>query len=130
MADVIVIGGGFAGLSAATALVEHGVSVHLVEARPQLGGRATSFRDPATGERIDNGQHVLAGCYRETLAFLDRIGSSHLLHRPATLRVTMIDERGLRSTLALPPLPSPIHLAAGVLAWSAISIPDRLSILR
>jgi hydroxysqualene dehydroxylase len=130
LSDIFVIGGGFAGLAAATALAEAGERVHLLDARPRLGGRATTHRDPATGERIDNGQHVLAGCYRETLAFLDRIGSSHLLHRPAALRVTMIDERGLPSTLALPPLPPPIHLAAGVLAWSAISIPDRLSILR
>jgi zeta-carotene desaturase len=128
--DVIVIGGGFAGLAAATALAEAGERVHLLESRPRLGGRATTHRDPITGEGIDNGQHVLAGCYRETLAFLDRIGSSQRLHRPATLRVTMIDERGERSTLALPPLPTPIHLAAGVLAWNAISVRDRLSILR
>ena len=47
MTDVIVIGGGFAGLSAATALAEHGVGVLVVEARPTLGGRATAFTDPA-----------------------------------------------------------------------------------
>lgn len=128
--DLFVIGGGFAGLAAATALAHDGVRVHLLEARPRLGGRATTHRDPVTGERIDNGQHVLAGCYVETLAFLNRIGSGHLLHRPANLRVTMIDERGWQSALALPPLPSPIHLAAGVLAWNAISVADRLSVLR
>src|SRR5262245_10728508 len=130
MADVIVIGGGFAGLSAATALVEHGVSVHLVEARPQLGGRATSFRDPTTGERIDNGQHVLACCYVETLAFLRRIGTLDRLRWPSTLRLPMIDERGRRSVLVLPPLPAPLHLIAGVLAWDALDLRERVSILR
>ena len=49
-ADVVVIGGGFAGLSAATALAEGGAHVMVVEARRQLGGRATAYRDPLTGE--------------------------------------------------------------------------------
>ena len=34
----------------------------------QLGGRATAFIDRETGELVDNGQHVLFGCYRETFA--------------------------------------------------------------
>jgi squalene-associated FAD-dependent desaturase len=128
--DVFVIGGGFAGLAAATALAESGATVRLLDARPHLGGRATSHRDPITGERIDNGQHVIAGCYHETLAFLNRIGASRLLHRPSTLNVAMIDEHGRRSTLTLPPLPAPLHLLAGVIAWDAISLTDRLSVLR
>ena len=70
--DVIVIGAGFAGLSAATALAERGVRVLVLEARPTMGGRASAFIDPATGERVDNGQHVLVGGYHETFAFLRR----------------------------------------------------------
>ena len=126
----IVVGGGFAGLSAATALAEAGVTVHVFEARPTLGGRANAFRDPMTGERIDNGQHVLAGCYDETLAFLRRIGSHTRLHRPSTLRIPMIDERGYRTELVCPALPSPLNLLAGVLAWDALSVGDRWAILR
>jgi len=74
--DAIVIGGGFAGLAAATLLGEQGARVLVLEARPALGGRATAFTDPATGERVDNGQHVLLGCYRDTFRLLDRIGAS------------------------------------------------------
>jgi squalene-associated FAD-dependent desaturase len=128
--DVVVIGAGFAGLAAATALAEAGARVQVFEARPGLGGRATAFRDPATGERIDNGQHVLAGCYIETLRLLARIGAADRLHRPASLRVPMIDEHGHASVLALPPLPSPLHLLAGVLAWQGVPIAERLSVLR
>src|SRR5687767_7876978 len=114
--DVIVIGGGFAGLAAATSLAEDGARVLVLEARPTLGGRAATFRDPQTGDRIDNGQHVLVGCYYETLRFLRRIATAHLLHHPSSLTVSMIDASGARTTLALPPLPAPLHLLAGVLA--------------
>ena len=128
--DVVVIGAGFAGLAAATALAEAGAVVQVFEARPGLGGRATGYRDPTTGERIDNGQHVLAGCYTETLRFLARIDAASGLHRPSTLRVPMIDEQGRASVLALPPLPSPLHLLAGVLAWQGLPLGDRLSVVR
>ena len=130
MSAVAVIGGGFAGLSAAVALADAGVAVHLFEARPTLGGRANAFRDPATGERIDNGQHILAGCYYDTLAFLRRIGSASRLHRPSTLRVVMLDERGQRSELAFPPLPPPLNMLAGVLAWDALTTGDRWAMLQ
>ncbi len=86
-----MIGGGCAGFSAATALVESGARVLVVEARPGLGGRATAFTDPETGERVDNGQHILMGCYVETLAFLDRIGTADRVRWQSGLRVPMID---------------------------------------
>ena len=55
-----------------------GLKVVVVEEAPRLGGRATAFADRETGERVDNGQHVLFGCYRETYAFLARIGTAGL----------------------------------------------------
>jgi squalene-associated FAD-dependent desaturase len=129
-APVVVVGGGFAGLAAATALAAAGVRVHVFEARPTFGGRANTFRDPVTGERVDNGQHVIAGCYAETLAFLQRVGSAGHLHRPSTLRVPMIDERGWRTELSLPPLSPPLDMLAGVFAWEALDRSDRWSMLR
>ena len=73
--DIAVVGGGVAGLAAATALAEAGNRVLVLEARGQLGGRATAFVDRETGELVDNGQHVLFGCYRETFRLLRRIGA-------------------------------------------------------
>ena len=128
--DAIVIGGGFAGFAAATALVESGARVLVVEARPGLGGRATAFTDPATGERVDNGQHILMGCYIDTLRFLRRIGTDALVHWQTGLRIPMIDRAGHRSTLSLPGLPSPLHFVAGVFAWDALSWPEKFSVLR
>src|SRR5689334_11392878 len=105
---VIVIGGGFAGLSAATALAERGVRVLVLEARPSLGGRATAFTDPATGERVDNGQHVLIGAYHETFALLRRLGTEGDVFLQDDLSIEVIDRDGRRSRLACPPLPSPM----------------------
>ena len=128
--DVIVIGAGFAGLSAASALAERSVRVLVLEARPTLGGRATAFTDPATGERVDNGQHVMFGCYHETFQFLRRIGTdSHVLVQ-RQLTVDTIDRAGRRSRLKCPVLPSPLHLLAGVLTWDALGWRDRLAALR
>ena len=128
-ADAIVIGGGFAGLSAATALAEHGRRVLVLEARPTLGGRATAFTDPATGERVDNGQHVLLGCYRDTFTFLRRIGASDHVHVQERLAVDFIDRGGRASRLACRSLPPPLNLLGGLMTWRALSWRDRLSAL-
>src|SRR5262245_12299129 len=125
---VIVIGGGFAGLSAATALAERQARVIVLEARPSLGGRATAFTDPATGERVDNGQHVLVGAYRETFAFLRRLGTDGGVQLQRDLAIEIVDRAGRHSRLACPPLPSPLHLIAGVMRWRAIGWHDRLAL--
>lgn len=128
--DVIVIGAGFAGLSAATALVERGARVLVLEARPGLGGRATAFTDPATGEHVDNGQHVLIGCYDETFRFLRRIGTEHLVQLEETLEIEFLDRTGSRTRLRAANLPSPWHLLAGLARWPALAWRDRLAALR
>lgn len=128
--DAIIIGGGCAGFSAATVLAERGARVLVLEARPGLGGRATAFTDPETGERVDNGQHILMGCYTETLALLDRIGAADRVRWQTGLKVPMVDRDGAESVLSLPSLPSPLNFLAGVLAWDALTWSERLSVLR
>jgi squalene-associated FAD-dependent desaturase len=128
--DVVVVGAGFAGLSAAAALADAGLRVLLLDARPQLGGRATAFPDRVTGELVDNGQHVLFGCYTQTFAFLKRIGAEHNVRRQAALRVPYLDRSGNRSVLECPALPPPLHLLGAVLKWDGLSWRDRLSVLR
>jgi hydroxysqualene dehydroxylase len=128
--DAIVIGGGCAGFAAATALTDAGARVLVLEARLGLGGRATAFTDPASGERVDNGQHILMGCYTGTLKFLDRIGAADRVRWQSGLKVSMIDRAGHHSVLSLPSLPSPLHFLAGVLTWDALNWSERLSVLR
>ncbi|MCA1559912.1 MAG: hydroxysqualene dehydroxylase HpnE [Acidobacteria bacterium] len=128
--DVVVVGAGFAGLSAACALAEAGVRVLVLDARPQLGGRATAFRDRETGELVDNGQHVMFGCYRETFRFLRRVGAEAHVRVQQTLEIPFLDVTGRRSVLRCPRLPAPFHLLGAVLAWDAMPWRDRLSVLR
>jgi squalene-associated FAD-dependent desaturase len=127
---VAIIGGGFAGLSAAAVLAERGERVLVIDARAQLGGRATAFRDRETGELVDNGQHVLFGCYSSTFEFLRRIDALDRVHVQPSLAVPYIDQNGRRSVLQCPRLPSPLHLLGGVLGWDALPWAERLAVLR
>jgi hydroxysqualene dehydroxylase len=128
--DVVVIGGGFAGLSAAALLSETGVRALVLEARPSLGGRASAFTDPVTGETVDNGQHLMLGCYHEAFAFLERVGARDRVQVQPNLEVPFVDPAGILTTLRCPPLPSPLHLLAGVMEWDALGLRDRLSAFR
>ena len=127
---IVVIGGGVAGLSAATALAHAGRKVIVLDARQQLGGRATAFTDRETGELVDNGQHVLFGCYRATFDFLRRIDAMDNVRVQPSLSVPYIDRSGRRSVLQCPPLPSPLHLLAGVLDWDAMPWRDRIAVVK
>ena len=71
---VAVVGGGLAGLAAGSALSESGFRVTLFERRAYLGGRASSYQHPGTGEVVDNCQHVLLGCCTNLIEFYQRIG--------------------------------------------------------
>ncbi|MCC7185362.1 MAG: NAD(P)-binding protein [Acidobacteria bacterium] len=128
--DVVIVGAGFAGLSAAVKLADAGLCVVVMEQAPRLGGRATAFTDKTTGERVDNGQHALFGCYRDTYSFLRTIGTADLAPLDPNLELVMADVSGRQSRLSCPPLPAPLHLLAGVLSWGALSWADRLSTLK
>lgn len=125
---VVVIGGGFAGLSCAVSLAGRGVQVTLLEARREAGGRATSFTDMESGDEVDNGQHLFMACYHATRAFLTTIGAARFLRFQRRLTVDYL-EPGRRSVLRAAPLPSPWHLVAGVLALKPLSWRDRAALI-
>jgi squalene-associated FAD-dependent desaturase len=128
--DVIVVGAGFAGLSAAVRLARRGARVLVVEERRRLGGRASAFADPETGEVVDNGQHALFGCYHETFAFLRDIGAEGDVRLEERLDLEIVDRRGQRSRLTSMSLPPPLHLVGGLLRWPALTWSDKVAALR
>ena len=86
-----VIGGGVAGLAAATALAERGIAVTLFEAGPQAGGRCRSYFDPAMGAIIDNGNHLVLSGNGAVSNYLSRIGAKDALAGPDQAVVDFVD---------------------------------------
>jgi len=127
--EVIILGGGFAGLACGVALADAGRRVTLLEKKPHLGGRAYSFKDQETGDVVDNGQHLFMGCYRRTRAFLRKIGTEDRLSLLEDIRVDFAEEGGRRDALRCPSwLGSPLHLAAGVLGLRGVALADKLNL--
>jgi squalene-associated FAD-dependent desaturase len=130
----LIIGGGFAGLAAAVDLAEQGRKVLLLERRAFLGGRAYSFTDKTTGDTVDNGQHLMMGCYHATLDFLNKIGALHKLKFQPNPQVDFLQERQggdvRHAMFKCPPMPAPLHLLAGLVRLDTIGWADRIRALR
>ncbi len=129
---IVVAGGGLAGLSAAVRLASQNVGreVVVLEATAAGGGRARSFDHGRSGYELDNGQHLMMGCYFETLAFLRTLGRDHCVEFQRNMAVDMIQPGGARVTMRCPALPAPLHLGAGLLAMRGLGLLHKASALR
>ena len=136
MSDVIVIGGGLAGLAASVALAQAGVKVVLLESRPRLGGRASSFEDAATGELIDNCQHVAMGCCTNFRHFCRVTGLAPFFRDEEQLTfVGPPDPSGRQSPefcrfAATPFVSAPFHLGRALWGLGYLSFRDKFAIAR
>lgn len=128
--DVLIVGGGFAGLAAALRLHRAGAKIRLVEKRPFFGGRAYSVKEPKTGETLDNGQHLMMGCYHETISFLRDLGTIDRLEIQKNLSVGFAEDARHFYELNCPNLPAPLHLAWGLLSYRGLAWPDKKAMLR
>ena len=127
----MVIGGGLAGLSAACALAERGITVTLIERRNYLGGRAFSFIDPQTGMELDNGQHVFLRCCTEYIDFLNKIEAFAQTTLQQRLHVTVSDRDGRRASLSSTRfLPAPLDVLPSLLLYRHLGPMDRLRVVR
>jgi squalene-associated FAD-dependent desaturase len=125
---VAIAGGGLAGLAAACALSDSGFRVTLFEKRPFLGGRASSYQHPGTGEVIDNCQHVLFRCCTNLLEFYQRIGVEQDIRWYEDM--TFLEPGGRSTVMRASPLPAPLHTAPSFLSFPFLTIADKLSIAR
>jgi squalene-associated FAD-dependent desaturase len=121
---VAVVGAGWAGLAAAVRATGQGHAVTLFEMAAHAGGRARSVTH--AGQTMDNGQHILIGAYRDTLALMRAVGVDldRVLHRQA-LSLRYPDGSGLRLSAgaALP------AFVRGVWAWRELRAGERLRLL-
>src|SRR6185503_10847325 len=124
----VIIGGGFAGLTAGVRLSERGWEVLVLERRAHLGGRAYSFIDSKTGDIVDNGQHLFMGCYNHTIDFLKTIGTLDRLKFQERPHVDFLDREGFAS-FDCPPLPAPLHVLAGLFRMKGLGVGDKLRAL-
>jgi len=125
---VAVAGGGLAGLAAACALSDAGFRVTLFEKRPFLGGRASSWEHPGTGEVVDNCQHVLFRVCTNLVEFYQRIGVANQIRWYDEM--TFIEPGGCASVMRSSPLPAPLHTAPSFLQFSFLSAADKFAIAR
>jgi len=123
---IAVVGGGLAGLAAGCALADSGFAVTLFERRPYLGGRASSYQHPGTGEVVDNCQHVLLGCCTNLVEFYRRLGVEGKIRWFE--RLTFLEPGGRASVIAPSALPAPLHTAPAFLRADCLGLSDKVAI--
>src|SRR6516165_3927763 len=124
--SVAIVGGGLAGISAGSALADAGYRVELFERRPYLGGRASSYELPGTGEVIDNCQHVLLGCCTNLIDFYRRLGVEDQIRWYD--EITFLLPGGRSWVLRPTALPAPLHAGPSFLVSSVLDFKDKLAI--
>ncbi|MEQ1488053.1 MAG: FAD-dependent oxidoreductase, partial [Methylotenera sp.] len=132
---IAIIGGGCAGLSAAATLVERGYQVTLFEASAQLGGRARTVlvENNSLMHLLDNGQHILLGAYRETLALLRKAGVDEnlaFMRLPLHINMQAAPTKSVFSLKAAQSLPAPLNMLVGLLTCKGLSFSERLAAIK
>ncbi len=120
-----IIGGGYAGMAAAATLAARGIPVTVFESAKQLGGRARGVWHNDT--QLDNGQHILLGCYRDTLKLIAQVGGNveqDFLRLP--LQLTLHN----RFEFKAPRLPAPLHLLVALLSAKGLAFAERFQAAR
>ncbi|MEO8231456.1 MAG: hydroxysqualene dehydroxylase HpnE, partial [Ignavibacteriota bacterium] len=129
MKRCLIIGGGLAGLTAASILSQKNISVTLIESSPKLGGRTYSFFDKETNSIIDNGQHILMGCYKETISFLRLIGAENNFDYQKNLYLIFISRDKNQFKIDASKLFYPFNLLYAIINYDAFTVKDKLSFI-
>jgi len=130
--EILIIGSGWAGISAAIPLIEQGKQVCIIDSAKAPGGRArcVSYRD----YHVDNGTHIMVGAYTHTLALIKKVHkrntwNENLLLERQTLNLSYKQRNDIDITLPAVPLPAPLNIVCSFLFASGLSFKDKLQIL-
>ncbi|MBI1369890.1 MAG: FAD-dependent oxidoreductase [Planctomycetes bacterium] len=126
--QTLVLGGGLAGMAAAVRLAQAGHAVTLIETSRRLGGRATSHIDPASGQQVDNCQHVLLGCCTNLLDLYRRLGVGDEVDWHDDLH--FFDKQGHHDVLLASDLPAPLHLSESMMRFGTLTLAQKLAVGR
>jgi squalene-associated FAD-dependent desaturase len=125
--NVVVVGGGLAGIAAALELSDAGAEVTLLEARSRLGG--ATFSVERDGLWLDNGQHVFLRCCTEYRALLRRLGVEDQAVLQERLDIPVLAPGGREAHLRRNRLPAPLHLVGAIARYGHLSPSERLHVL-
>jgi len=127
MKQLTIVGAGWAGLAAAVAATQAGCHVQLYEAAHTAGGRARSLSQRFAGKPLDNGQHILIGAYRDTLALMRTVGlDPNILLQRLPLDLRFADGQGIN----LPDWPMPLNLLAGLGRAQGWTMKDKAKLIQ
>jgi squalene-associated FAD-dependent desaturase len=130
MKRCLIIGGGISGLTAASILSSKNIDIFLIESSPKLGGRTYSFTDKETETEIDNGQHILMGCYKDTHTFLNLIGAQNNFDYQKNLYLKFIDRNKDQFQLNASSLFYPFNLLSAINNYDALDLQDKIPFIR
>ena len=120
---VVVVGAGIAGLAAATALADRGVTVEVLERDQYLGGRVGGWSDTlpdGTGVAMNRGFHAFFRQYYNLRKMLARVDPQLSMLTPVD-DYPLIDARGRRDTFHGLPGTPPLNAAGFRVAQPHIS---------
>lgn len=114
-----------AGISAAIACIHAGFKPIVLESKAYIGGRSRSFIDTTTGELIDNGQHLLMGCYSRVLDIANTLGTSSGLQWQKSLEVRFRHIDGTADSFGPSRLPAALGALASLARMRRISLASK-----
>ncbi|MGQ9818327.1 MAG: hydroxysqualene dehydroxylase [Candidatus Kapaibacteriales bacterium] len=128
--EVVIVGGGIAGLTLSVELLKRNIEHVLIEAKKRIGGRFFSFVDPQTKSTIDNGQHLLSGAYTNFLELLDFLGTKEKLYYQNGLEVPFLSQNGKLYRFKVSKKGSKNSFINALLSFRILPFVSRLKILR